>query len=237
MKKRIVFSFCFFISCTALILFMAFSNTNEIASAVPGKVNYLPLGDSYTIGTGTSPENCWPKVLTGHLNDAGISTVYLGNPARNGFSTQDLIDYELPVLEKSKADFVTLLIGVNDWVRGVDKSTYEKNYEIILNAVQKKLGSNKKRIVLVTIPDFGLTSSGKNYGNGRDISSGISEFNEVIKSKGKKFGLPVADIFPVSLNVVKDSTLTASDGLHPSAAGYAEWEKVIFPVVSSVLKK
>lgn len=217
-----------------LIALFAFRENKQMTEA---GINYLPLGDSYTIGTGTTPENCWPQLLTNHLNEAGIKTNYLGNPARNGFSAQDLIDYELPVLEKSKADFVTLLIGVNDWVRSVDKGTYEKNYELIVEAVQKKLGTNKKRILLVTIPDFGLTPVGKNYGGGRDISAGISEFNDVIKAKGKKYGLPVVDIFPVSKEVSKDATLTADDGLHPSAKGYAAWEKLILPVAKELLKK
>ncbi|HRD40506.1 MAG TPA: SGNH/GDSL hydrolase family protein, partial [Bacteroidia bacterium] len=72
------------------------------------------------------------------------------------FSTQNLIDYELSVFEESKANFVTLLIGVNDWVRNVDKQTYTKNLQFILDKVQAKL-EDKSKILLITIPDFGVT--------------------------------------------------------------------------------
>jgi lysophospholipase L1-like esterase len=34
-----------------------------------------------------------------------------------------------------------------------------------------------------------------------------------------------------------DRSLVAVDGLHPSAKEYAEWEKIIFPVVFELLTK
>lgn len=199
------------------------------------EIKYLPLGDSYTIGTGTTPDSCWPQQLRNHLAQAGINIKLIGNPARNGFTSQDLIDHELPVLEKADVNFVTILIGVNDWVQGVGRETYSKNLDYIIEAVQEKTGKNKNRVVLVTIPDFGLTPMGKNYSGGRNISQGIEEFNNIIKEKGKKYDLPVADIFPVSKNVMTDPSLVSPDGLHPGAKGYAEWEKVIYPAVKKIL--
>lgn len=45
----------------------------------PKTISYLPLGDSYTIGTGASEEDAWPGLLTRHLNekelDAGCSRI------------------------------------------------------------------------------------------------------------------------------------------------------------------
>src|SRR5689334_10397146 len=73
-------------------------------------VKYIALGDSYTIGTGANANEAWPVLLTKHLNDAGIKTELVANPSKNGFSTQNLIDMELPVFDKSGATFVTLLI-------------------------------------------------------------------------------------------------------------------------------
>src|SRR5688572_32644865 len=141
-------------------------------------VKYIALGDSYTIGTGADPSEAWPNLLTKHLNDAGIKTELVGNPSRNGFSTQNLIDTELPVFDKSGATFVTLLIGVNDWVREVSASTYQKNLIFILDYIQKKL-PNKNNILLVTIPDFGVTPQGAYYANDRNVSKGLTEFNDI----------------------------------------------------------
>jgi lysophospholipase L1-like esterase len=35
----------------------------------------------------------------------------------------------------------------------------------------------------------------------------------------------------------EDRSLVAKDGLHPSAKEYAEWERIIFPVVLELLRK
>jgi lysophospholipase L1-like esterase len=47
----------------------------------------------------------------------------------------------------------------------------------------------------------------------------------------------VVDVFPASKKMGDDPSLVARDGLHPSAKAYAEWEKIIFPVVFELLTK
>lgn len=199
------------------------------------KLRYVALGDSYTIGTGAGPQQAWPALLTQHLNNKNISTQLVANPARNGFSTQNLIDLELPVFDTCQADLVTLLIGVNDWVRGTDKETFEKNLHLIIEHVQKKLPA-KKNLLLITIPNFGVTPEGSVYGRGRDISKGITEFNNIIKAAAKKYELPCVDIFPISQKMKDDASLVAEDGLHPSAKEYAVWEKLILPQALKLLE-
>jgi lysophospholipase L1-like esterase len=191
-------------------------------------INYLPVGDSYTIGTGASEKEAWPALLVYDLNENKIRVRLLDNPARNGFSTSDLIEEELPVFRKTKPDFVSLQIGVNDWVRGVSVSSFHKNLIYILDELQKEL-QDKRKLILITIPDFGVTPTGKNYSRGRDISLGIKEFNAIIESEAKKRNLPLVDVFEISKEMGKDLSLVAKDGLHPSAKEYAIWEKLILP--------
>lgn len=198
-------------------------------------INYLPLGDSYTIGTGVSEKEAWPTLLVNHLNENKVPVRLLDNPARNGFSTSDLIEEELPVFRKTKPDFVSLQIGVNDWVRGVSASSFQKNLRYILDEIEKGF-ANKKKIILLTIPDFGVTPTGKNYSRGRDISLGIKEFNEIIASEAKKRNLPLVDVFEISKEMGKDLSLVAKDGLHPSAKEYAIWEKLILPEALKLLQ-
>lgn len=198
-------------------------------------IRYLPLGDSYTICTGTSnASGSWPALLAVHLAETGTDVQLAGNPARNGYTTQDLIEQELPLLDEKGADFVTLLIGVNDWVRQVDINTFHRNLNLIIDHVQQKL-SNPSHLVLITIPDFGVTPQGAVYSHGRDISKGLSAFNDVIKAEAKKRRLTCVDIFPASQSMKNDATLVAADGLHPSAKEYAVWESLIFPVAGKVL--
>src|SRR5256885_16264305 len=72
-------------------------------------IRYLALGDSYTIGTGASDESrSWPSIIAARMG------AELTNPAVNGFTTLDLVRHELPYLQSSMPDFVSILIGVND---------------------------------------------------------------------------------------------------------------------------
>lgn len=217
------------ISLLSILIFAAFK------MQPPKEITFLPLGDSYTICTGATAKESWPAILTNHLYENKINCRLLDNPARNGFSTQNLIDNELPLVKKLKPDFVTVLIGVNDWVRGVSKNTFTKNLIFILDEVQKTIPDNKK-IILITIPDFGVTPSGKNYGSGRDIGKGIAEFNAVIIDEAKKRNLPLVDIYDLSKAMKDDASLVAEDGLHPSAKEYALWEKLIFKEALMLLK-
>jgi lysophospholipase L1-like esterase len=198
-------------------------------------LRYIALGDSYTICTGTDSSAAqWPVILAGHLSDAGIPVETVSNPARNGFSTQDLIDKELPLLKNGNYDFASLLIGVNDWVRDVDAKTYRQNLSYIVDEVQKAL-SDRSKLLLITIPDFGVTPQGALYSGGRDISKGIAEFNAIIKAEAKKRGLACVDIFPLSKGMLNRRDLVAADGLHPSAKEYALWETMIFPEAKKLL--
>lgn len=193
----------------------------------PNAIRYLPLGDSYTIGESVSEVDRWPNQLTALLNSNGKNIEIVGNPSVTGYTSQDLIDRELPLVSKLKPDFVTILIGVNDYVRGIDSATFSKNLDYIISSIQQMLsGSNK--IVLVTIPDYGKTPTGSKFGSPKSSEIGIKIFNNIIKDAGKKYNLPVADIFEVSQRVASDPSLVANDGLHPSAKQYADWTDVIY---------
>ena len=198
-------------------------------------IRYVALGDSYTICTGATEAQSWPVLLAKQFKDKNVNIELIANPSHNGWTTQNLIDQELPIFDKSKATFVTILIGVNDWVQGVDANTFKQNLIKILDHVQAGL-PNKSKVILITIPDFGVTTTGSRYSGGRDISKGISEFNAIIVEEAKKRNLKTVDIFETSKAMGKDNTLVAADGLHPSAKEYAIWEKLIFPVVYNVLK-
>jgi lysophospholipase L1-like esterase len=202
-----------------------------------GTIRYVAIGDSYSIGEGASPNESWPAVLTRHLNAQGLHVDLVANPSVTGWTTKQAIDRELPIFNESKPNFATLLIGVNDWVRGVvDEATFRKHFTYLLDRMLEVL-PNKKRLLVVTIPDFGVTPTGPKYARGRDISEGLSRFNQIVTEEAKKRGLPVVDVFPLSKKMGSDPSLVAADGLHPSAKEYAEWEKIIFPAALELLKQ
>ena len=212
---------------------------NLFASPLPPKepevVRYIPLGDSYTIGTKVDPQDSFPQQLVFDLNTNKIPTILVTNPAGNGWTSQQLIDNELPIFEKSAPTFTTLLIGVNDWNRGVPITTFKKNLKIILDRVQKTLPDPTK-IILITIPDFSVTPTGETYGDPQYNSMEVQKFNAIVKDEAKARNLQIVDVFFLSQEMGRDPSLLASDKLHPSAKEYRLWEKEIFPVAKLMLK-
>lgn len=219
-----------------LVMCVSLSCMNTESSPDEKKeIKYLPLGDSYTICTGSTAGNSWPELLTRHMVDSGFNFTLLGNPARNGFTCKELIRYELPVFFEKKPDFVTICIGTNDWVQDYDSAEFTKNLRYILDTIQATL-KVKTNILMLTVPDFSLTKSGPIYANGRNISVGLQSFNRIILAEAAARGLKSVDIFAISKDVKNDPWLISDDNLHPSDKGYAAWEKQIFPVTKEVLR-
>lgn len=196
---------------------------------------YVALGDSYTIGEGVEPEERWPNQLVAYLLETGVDIDLVANPSVTGWTTADVLEKELPVLRESDATFVTLLIGVNDWVQGIDAELFRERLGRIIGAVQQELPS-PDRLLLVTIPDFSVTPEGEKYSRGRNITAGISAFNATIIESARQRDLAVADIFDLSRELVGPEWV-AADGLHPSGAAYRRWLERIAPLAVRILQK
>jgi acyl-CoA thioesterase I len=195
-------------------------------------ISYLPIGDSYTIGTGADMN--WPTLLTDSLRKNGTVVSLVAEPARVAYQIPDVISSELPLVKIYEPDLVTLQIGVNDWVNGKTAEDFRKDYQELLDLLYEF--SPDSKVVLVTIPDFGATPAGSQYANGRDISDGISTYNDIIRSEAKVRGLLVADIFYISQQLASQQGMLATDGLHPSADQYAIWLRTIQPVILESLE-
>src|SRR5438105_5055016 len=200
------------------------------------KIRYAVVGDSYSCGEGASPKESWPALMTQDLNAKGLNVELVSNPSVTGWTTKQAIDRELPKFVNSNPNFATLLIVVNDWVHGIDETTFRNRFSYLLDQMLAVL-PNKKHLLVVTIPDFGVTPTGPKYSRGRNIHEGIMQFNQIVTEEARKRGLEVVDIFPVSKKMGQDKSLVAKDGLHPSAKAYAEWEKISFPAALELLTK
>jgi acyl-CoA thioesterase-1 len=235
MPKKVMFlSFVLLLIIAVIVVILAARHhpPTTTASTIPATaIRYLPLGDSYTIGQSVSRTDRWPNQLVASLQaKTKIKLAIVANPSVTGYTTQDLIDQELPLVSKLKPQFVSILIGVNDYVQGVDSQTFSNNLDYIISTVQHNL-PDPANIILVTIPDYGKTPTGAEYGAPATTHTGILAFNAIIAAAGQKYGLPVANIFPISEQVATDPSLIASDGLHPSGKEYAAWTQVIYNTI------
>jgi lysophospholipase L1-like esterase len=198
-------------------------------------IRCVALGDSYTIGTSVEPAERFPNQLVDALAAAGFQLELVANLGVNGYTSADLIRDELPVLETLHADFVTLLIGVNDVVQGVAIETYEANVVTILDALLGTLPA--ERIVTVSIPDYTVTPAGADYGDPDDQHDAIVAANTTMARLAAARGIAFVDIFDVSLRAADDRSLVADDGLHPSGSQYTLWVGRVGPVVAERLTR
>ncbi len=198
-------------------------------------IRYAVVGDSYSIGEGATEAESWPALLARSLTKIGIAIELVSNPSRTGWTTQDAIDHELDPFRTARPDFGTLMLGVNDWVQGVDPELFRERFAYIIDAMLKSL-PNDRPLLVVNIPDFSVTPNGPTYARGRDISAGLTNFNRIIAEEAERRGLALADIFPLSKRMGEDSSLVAPDALHPSAKAYGEWEELIFPEALRVIQ-
>lgn len=218
------------------LLFVLCASLLGSSHARVSTIQYAAIGDSYTICEGMVEQNRWPNMLTQHLKSEGYDIELVANPSVTGYTTQDLIDKELPVFEALKPNFATLCIGVNDWVQGVGEIHYRNNLTYILEFMLVRLpGPN--RLIVITIPDFGITPSGPKYAKGRDISAGLAGFNKIVVEEATARGLAVVDIFESSKKMATNPDMVWDDGLHPSAKMYREWEEMILGVARQQLAK
>jgi len=228
MKLKILITF--FFSLISILSVKAYAEVDGL--------RYVAIGDSYTIGTGVSAMQSWPSLLADHLRSQGIKIYLVANPSQGGWTTFHALRHQLPVYQKAKPDFATLMIGANDWVGGVTAEAFRASLAKLMDAMLAELpvvpGQNK-RLLVINIPDFSATPQGKVFERGRDISHGLGEFNQIIAEEASKRTLTVIDIFPVSQKMRTDPTLISSDGMHPSAKGYLLFEEAIYPAAKTIL--
>jgi acyl-CoA thioesterase-1 len=200
---------------------------------MPGRLRYVAIGDSYTIGTALAlTTDRWPDRLVASVGaPPGLELV--ANLGVNGFTSRDVIEAELPRVEALRPDFVSLLVGVNDVVQGVPPETYRVNAARILDALLHLLPPN--RLVTVATPDYTVTPQGASYGDPATQANGIRIVNTILRDMATDRGTAFVDIHDLSLRAADDRSLVAADGLHPSGAQYALWVERIAPVVARLI--
>ena len=188
------------------------------ADAGPGPIRYLALGDSFTCGTGSSPDLSFPSQLKRILVRRGLD-VRLENVSVNGYSTQQLIDRELVALARFKPDTVTLAIGANDLVRGDDVGAYRENLKVIFKAIA---AAKVRRTVVLPQPDWSQSPVAAGFGEPAALRARIEAYNAILKEEATAAGATYLDLFPQFAEQARQG-LISPDGLHPSPKAYAAW--------------
>jgi lysophospholipase L1-like esterase len=197
-------------------------------------IRYLALGDSYTIGESVEMAERFPNQLADFLKAGGMQ-VEVTIIAKTGWTTNELWDGIQAHEINPPYDLVSLLIGVNNQYRGYDLNEYREQFVFLLNKSIEYAGGNPKRVIVLSIPDWGVTPFARGQ-NSIQIAKDIDAFNAVNKAETEKGGAQYVDVTPISREAAHDTTLIAPDGLHPSGKMYLEWAKLSYPAALEALE-
>ena len=200
----------------------------------PPPLHYLALGDSYTIGESVPAEARWPMQLVEQLRRHGVVIDDPRIVAVTGWTTDELsAGMNRPRLALNY-DLVTLQIGVNNQYRGRSAGEYRGEFSALLQRSIRLAGNHPGRVVVVSIPDWGVTRFG--LASGRDtakIAHELDVFNAIARDEASRAGARFVDITGISRD---QPAMVADDGLHPSAAQYALWTRAIATTVNTALR-
>jgi lysophospholipase L1-like esterase len=185
-------------------------------------MKYLALGDSYTIGEKVAFEENFPSQLVQVLQKKAMDVKLHKLIGVTGWTTDELAS----AIEKENPDrdydLVTLLIGVNNQYRNRSIEEYRwQFYALLCQAVLFAKG-NVKNVVVVSIPDWGLTPFNTEK-NPQMVSKEIDDYNAINKELSMRMGCHYVDVTDSTREHAKDEHYLASDLLHYSKFEYAIW--------------
>ena len=206
------------------------------AGVAADNTGFLALGDSYTIGEGVAAAERWPAQLAALLQAQGIALDPPEIVARTGWTTDELAAAMDAHAFKSPYALVTLLIGVNNQYRGRDLENYRVEFRRLLERAIALAGDRPQRVIVVSIPDWGVTRFG--HGSGRDtsqIAHEINAYNAANAQIAKMLHVAYVDVTSASRDDGDRAEMLVADGLHPAAAAYRHWTERILPAAQGAL--
>lgn len=209
--------------------------------ASPGVISYLALGDSYTIGEGVTLAGRWPNQLAHAMRNQGVAIADPRIIASTGWTTDELsaaintADASAPL---ESYDLVSLAIGVNNQYRGCDVDNYRLELTALLERAIRIAGGNPGHVLMLSIPDWGVTPFARaELRSPRRIARELDAFNAAAREICSAHDVSFVDITEVSRELGAQPAMLVDDGLHPSAAMYAQWTRLALPVVRRRLRR
>ena len=156
--------------------------------------------------------------------------------ATTGWTTDELKSGIVKSEVDGTFDFVSLLIGVNNQYRGYPIDQYEKEFKELLDIAIQFADGNPYHVMVVSIPDYGVTPfAEERMLDEEKIGRELDNYNAIAERIAKLRDILFIDITPGSRLAKNDTTLVASDGLHPSGKMYKMWVDQMYDEVYSNL--
>lgn len=199
---------------------------------------YLALGDSYTIGEGVPENERYPNQAVDLLNAKGIQIQKPLIIARTGWTTDELGEgIKNANIAGNTYDWVTLLIGVNNQYRGRPVENYRAEFKIRLEQAIAFAKGNPKRVVVLSIPDWGITPFAVARGTDQaKVAREIDAYNAAKSEITNQLGAYYIDITDHYREVGAKPESVVADQLHPSGLIYKTWAEKLATVIQTEIQ-
>ena len=218
-----------FIQVTMMLMLISCQEKAE-NQADTQPIQYLALGDSYTIGQSVDTSDRWPIQLDAKLKDEGFTVERTDIIAQTGWKTSDLLN-AIEGTNLEDYNLISLSIGVNNQFSGIPFEVYTSEFDELLGRIIDAAGAS--RVFVVSIPDYGVTPFGSN--NSETIAQELDEYNEYARLKCDNLNIPYINITEISRDLGASEGALAIDNLHPSGTQYALWVDEIVPKVKELI--
>jgi len=197
------------------------------------KRTFLALGDSYTIGESVDEKDRWSRQLIDLLKIKFNFTKH-DIVARTGWTTSELTQAIEAKKLTEQYEMVSLLIGVNNQYRGQSLDSYRVEFRNLLNTSIKFAKDDAKKVIVLSIPDWGKTPFAKGQDT-QKIASEIDAFNNIAKEECKKLNIVFINITDITRKNT-DTSMFAIDGLDYSGKVHRLWAMEALKTAGDILK-
>ncbi len=220
-----------------LLLVCITMSLSQFSQAQQKPLSYLALGDSYTIGEGVELSDRYPMQLVQEWNRTAKKP--FASPliiAKTGWTVDELeAGIQATPTAAEGYDLVTLLIGVNNQYRGRSLESFAVDFEKMLQRAISFARGKKKRVVVLSIPDWGVTPFAISKGvDPAQVAEGIDAYNETKKAICAKNGVKFIDITSEYRIAGALPEGVVADELHPSSLIYKKWMEKLLIVVQKM---
>jgi lysophospholipase L1-like esterase len=199
-------------------------------------IDYLALGDSYTIGESVPESQRWPVQLAEKLRFDGYDVAPPEIIAQTGWRTDQLRAAIAAANLRESYGLISLLIGVNNEFQGRDTTAYRSEFTQLLETAIALADGRPERVFVLSIPDYAYTPFGQTRPNPARISERLDAYNAINEEISAAYGVAWFNITPISRRGLAEPAFVAGDGLHPSGQQYTEWVELIRSGVGELLR-
>lgn len=202
-----------------------FSRDYFVGNAANLVLEYLVLGDSTAAGWGANTlRGTFPFGVAQALAARGFR-VHVVNIAVGGARLDDLMRVQLPALQHTKPQIITVSIGANDATHNTDEIEYSKQMQTLLSALQN---SGARQIIIGNSPNFSRDPALPFFWSkaATRASHRKNAHLEILVKNANSRGnqIRIVDLFrDGELVHRRDDDQYAADLFHPSSSGYKIW--------------